>query len=164
MSFRKDVDGAGAVIQSGDATASAMRQADAGVLDLTCTGFATQLPRDLDELGYAGRPDGMSLAEQPSGRIDGNAPADGRGAGFQQPNAFAAPAEPERFIVEKFGDRERVMHLRDVDLVRTEPRFLVDLRRAPCSDLRQGHVTETGEELAGVELRRHDPHWTTAVS
>src|SRR5215471_11386665 len=164
MLSRKDVDGAGTVIQSGDATTSTVCQADAGVLDLTCAAFAAQLPRDLDKLGYAGRSDGMSLAEQTSGRIDGNAPADRRGAGFQQLNAFAARAEPERFVVEQFGDRERVMHLRDVDFVRAEPRFLVDLRRSPGSNLRQGHVTKSGEEFAGVELCRHDPHRAAAVS
>ncbi len=122
----------------------------------TCRAPASpaQLAHDLDHLRRAGCAHRMALGEQPARRIDRNPPADAGRAAVEQRGALAARAEPERLVVDQLGDRERVVHFGDVDILRAETRLLEDFARAAHRDLGRGHVAEAGHEAPRRQMRR----------
>src|SRR5258706_1538982 len=88
----ENVDRAGAMVETGNAAARGMRQADLRAFDLTRARFAPQLPHDLHHLRCACRAHWMAFGKQATGGIDGNAPAETGRAAFQQRRRFTARA------------------------------------------------------------------------
>src|SRR5690606_31632138 len=80
----KDVDAAGAVVETADPSAGHMGQSEPGVLDLPIPGAAGELPERLDDLCGTAGADRVALGQQPATRVDDGAPAVGGRAVSQQ--------------------------------------------------------------------------------
>src|SRR2546422_1007289 len=105
-------------------SAEGMRQPAACSDDLALPGLPAKLPHDLDRLRHAGSADRLTAGLQATRGVDGNLAVQrgeavrGRGA------AFPLLDEPEVLDREDLGDREVVVHLRDLDVFGLESGLL----------------------------------------
>src|SRR5213594_309421 len=101
--------------------AQGVRQPAACSDDLALPGLPAKLPHDLDRLRHAGSADRLTAGLQATRGVDGNLAVQrgeavrGRGA------AFPLLDEPEVLDREDLGDREVVVHLRDLDVLGVQP-------------------------------------------
>src|SRR5687767_5788597 len=99
------------MVDAPDAPAGDLAQSDACALHLPGAGTLLQLLADLDDLCDAGCAWRVSLGQQAAARIDRNPAAQGGGAAGQQLRCFAAPAQPQCFVVQQLGNGESVVQL-----------------------------------------------------
>jgi hypothetical protein len=84
-----------------------------GLLARAC--FATELQRDLGNLSDAGRADRMTHCDESTRGAHGAATADVEGAVLDEVNALSFITQSGSFDVEKFLDRERIVHFEDIE-------------------------------------------------
>src|SRR2546425_4821850 len=98
-------------------------------LDLPRTRLTAQLRDDLADLRRAGGADRMALGLQPARRVHGDLAAQAGPALLGGEAARARLEEAEPFGGDDLRDRETVVQLDDVDVVRPDPRLPVCCRR-----------------------------------
>src|SRR2546427_6467077 len=119
-----------AVGEHGDApdrarAAQVVREADLGVLHLPRAGLVPELLTHLVDHAHAGRADRVPERLEAAARVDGHLAADrGAAVGHVAP-ALARGAEPEALVVEDLRDREAVVHLGEVEVLRRDAGLLV---------------------------------------
>src|SRR2546422_6061143 len=131
--------------------AQGVRQPAACSDDLALPGLPAKLPHDLDRLRHAGSADRLTAGLQATRGVDGNLAVQrgeavrGRGA------AFPLLDEPEVLDREDLGDREVVVHLRDLDVFGLESRLL---ERALARDDGRVHHREVAPIVQREEIAR----------
>src|SRR5207247_6947281 len=135
----------------GAGAAQGVRQTATRPDDLPLAGLAAELVDDLDGLRDARRAYRLTAGLQPARRVHGDLavqrrdPVQGRGA------ALPLLDEPQVLDREDFRDREVVVDLRDLDVLRRELRLVE--RALPCDDGRI-HRRQVAPAVEGEEVAR----------
>src|SRR5947207_15473388 len=141
-----------AVAEHGDApdrarAAQVVREADLGTLHLPRAGLVPELLTHLVDHAHAGRADRVPERLEAAARVDGHlAAVDRRAALGHVAPALARGAEPEVLVVEDLRDREAVVHLGEVEVLRRDAGLLVRRLR------RLARGGEAGVREAGLEI------------
>src|SRR3546814_3256350 len=93
-----------------------------GAFHLSRTGSPAQLRHKLRALRLAGRSQRMPFGEQSTRRVSDDLAPIGVVAVHDETLGFANCTKPQRFITDEFILREAIMHLYDVDGLRSDPR------------------------------------------
>src|SRR5436190_1255571 len=138
--------------------AERVREAAPRTLDLASAGLAAQLRDDLADLRGPRRPDRVSLGLQPARGIHGNLAAETRPSFLRGDPAGARLEQAEAFGGDDLGDREAVVQLDDVDILRSDARLTVRRRRRTLGG---GHAREIAlvaeQHPVGGGRRGEDP-------
>src|SRR2546425_872866 len=104
--------------------AQGVRQPAARSNDLALSGLPAKLPHDLDRLRNAGSPDRLTAGLQAARGVDGNLAVQRGEAVRRRRAALPLLDEPEVLDREDLGDREVVVHLGDLHVLRLESGLL----------------------------------------
>src|SRR2546422_3775967 len=105
----------------GPGAAQGVRQPAARADDLALAALSAELPDDLDRLCDARGADRLTARLQPAGCVDGDLAVQRGEAVRRGGAAFPLLDEPEVLDREDLGNREVVVHLRDLDVLRVQP-------------------------------------------
>src|SRR2546426_12328832 len=141
-----------AVGEHGDApdrarAAQVVGEADLGILHLPRAGLMPELLTHLVDHAHAGRADRVPERLEAAARVDGHLAAVNRRAALGDvAPALARGAEPEVLVVEDLRDREAVVHLGEVEVLRRDAGLLVRRLR------RLARGGEAGVREAGLQV------------
>src|SRR5437763_14145752 len=138
----------------GEDATIAVRNGRLGILHLARAAFAAQLPHRLDQQKEAVHP-GVTVREAATIRVD-RQPAAGRDTPARyERSALALRAEAEIFEKQYRVDRERVVELDDIDVLRGEPGHCIGLfsagERAGDGQIRDARNIGVRDRLAAAE-------------
>src|SRR5574337_1161261 len=135
--------------------AKVMSQADLGAIHLIDR-MTPELLNDLIDLGEARGAHRMSLAEQAAARVDRKLPVKRRepiGDSRSSPPFFY---ESQIFDGRNLGNREAIVHLRDIDIARGEIGLSVGLLRGGYRGLKRGQVRHLEQRRGTYGVTRTD--------
>jgi hypothetical protein len=104
-----------------------MSQTHSRILDLALACLATQLPDNLDDLGYTGAAEGMAFAEQSPAGVDRQPSVDVGFAALDCRRVFTLLEQSKTFHPKYLSDAEAVVDFGEVDLVGTNSRPLISI-------------------------------------
>src|SRR5439155_18014193 len=113
-----------------------------------------ELPHELGALREPGRAERVTLREEAARRIHHPLPAVRDLVLVDQPTALPFLAEPERFVSDQLVRTEAVVELDHLDVLRTEPRLLVDRLGRPLRHADPDHAERPHREVLHL-VRRH---------
>src|SRR2546425_302066 len=131
--------------------AQGVRQPAARSNDLALSGLPAKLPHDLDRLRNAGSPDRLTAGLQAARGVDGNLAVQRGEAVRRRRAALPLLDEPEVLDREDLGDREVVVHLGDLHVLRLESGLL---ERALARDDGRVHHREIAPIVQREEIAR----------
>jgi signal transduction histidine kinase len=143
------------------AEADVVLERETRALDLTLLRLPVQLPDELRALREPGRAERMPLREKPARGVHDPLPAVRHLVVVDELAALAGLAELQALVRDELVRREAVVELDHVDVLGTDARLLVDLRRRPArhADADEPHraLAEVGDEV-GRERLADDLH------
>ena len=135
-------------------TAAIFGDRDTRVGHLPFTGFAAKLHDELDELDEPRGSHRVAFGHQSTGGVDRNAPAQGSHAALGEAAAFAANAQAEVLDLDDFCEGTRIVHLGDVDVLRSDAGGFIGSERRQPADV----TIEIQRVTVGPHLERHGRH------
>src|SRR6059036_1496232 len=137
--------------RGGPGAAQSVRQPSPRADDLALAALSSELPDDLHRLRDARGANRLTARLQPAGCIDGDLAVQCRETVRRGGAAFPLLDEPQIFDGQDLGDREVVVHLRDLDVFRVQP----CLRERPLArDNRRVHHREVAAIMEREEVAR----------